>query len=94
MWFSAKLRAMKLHAVRRFSVILIALALTAGALAPKPEDVGLSSERLQRITQLVQRYIDAGKLRLGDPVSRFIPEFKGAKVAMAKAASATSRFAI
>lgn len=132
------------HALRRFSIILIALALTAGALPPgKPEDVGLSSERLQRINQLVQRYIDAGrvtgaitmvsrkgqvahfeaqgqmdleaklamrrdaifriasmskpitgvailmlmeegKLRLGDPVSRFIPEFKGAK-AMAKA---------
>jgi CubicO group peptidase (beta-lactamase class C family) len=139
---------MNAHTLRRFSVILIALALTAGALPPgKPEDVGLSSERLQRINQLVQRYIDdsqitgaitmvsrkgqvahfeaqglmdveaktpmrkdaifriasmskpitgvailmlmeEGKLRLGDPVSRFIPEFKNAKVAIAKAAVA------
>lgn len=138
------------HSLRRFSIILIALALTAGALPPaKPEDVGLSSERLQRINQLVQRYVDAGqvtgaitmvsrkgqvahfeaqglmdleaktpmrkdaifrmasmskpitgvailmlmeegKLRLGDPVSRFIPEFKGAKVAIARAAAAAA----
>ncbi len=137
-------------AARRLSVILLALALTAGALPPgKPEDVGLSSDRLQRINQLVQRYIDAGqitgaitvvsrkgqvahfeaqgqmdleartpmrkdaifriasmskpitgvailmlmeegKLRLGDPVSRFIPEFKNAKVAIAKAATAAA----
>ena len=128
--------------LRRFSVILIALALTAGALPPgKPEDVGLSSERLQRIDQMIQRYIDdgqitgaitmvsrrgkvahfethglmdleaktpmrkdavfriasmskpitavaililmeEGKLRLTDPVSRFIPEFKDTKVAI------------
>jgi len=143
---------MKVHALRRFSVILFALALTAGALPPKPEDVGLSSERLQRINQMVQRYIDAGqitgaitmvsrkgqvahfeaqgqmdleaktpmrkdaifriasmskpvtgvailmlmeegKLRLTDPVSRFIPEFKNAKVAIARAATATTAVA-
>lgn len=142
---------MKLHATRRFLVILFALALTAGTLPPgKPEDVGLSSERLQRINQLVQRYLDAGqvtgaitmvsrkgqvahfeaqgqmdleakapmrkdaifriasmskpitgvailmlmeegKVRLGDPVSRFIPEFKNAKVAIAKAAPGAGR---
>jgi len=140
---------MKRHALRRFSVLLIALALTAGALPPKPEDVGLSSDRLQRINQLVQRYIDEGRitgaitvvsrkgqvahfeaqgqmdleaktpmrkdaifrmasmskpvtgaailmlmeegrLRLGDPVSRFIPEFKNAKVAMARAPAAAA----
>lgn len=135
---------MKLHPARRLGVILLALALTAAALpAGKPEEVGLSSERLQRINQLVQRYIDQGqitgaitmvsrrgrvahfeaigqmdlegktpmrkdamfriasmskpitgvailmlmeegKLRLADPVSRFIPEFKNSKVAMLK----------
>jgi CubicO group peptidase (beta-lactamase class C family) len=107
----------------------------------KPEDVGLSKERLQRIHETIQRHIDAknitgavtlvarrgriahleahglmdvdtnkamaknsifrvwsmskpvagaailmlmedGKLRLTDPVSRFIPEFKGMKVAV------------
>jgi CubicO group peptidase (beta-lactamase class C family) len=107
----------------------------------KPEDVGLSPERLQRIHQTVQRHIDAhdisgavtlvarqgkiahfeahgtmdldskrpmpkdglfwiasmskpitgtailmlmeeGKVRLTDPVSKFIPEFKGMKVAV------------
>lgn len=107
----------------------------------KPEDIGLSSERLQRIHEAVQRHIDAhdisgavtvvarkgrlahleahglmdtgtkqvmskdamfwiasmtkpitgtailmlveeGKIRLTDPVSRFIPEFRDMKVAM------------
>ncbi len=109
----------------------------------KPEDVGLSSERLQRIHQSIQRHIDAGdisgavtlvarrgriahfevhglmdidskrpmskdaifriasmtkpvtataimmlveegKIRLTDPVSKFIPEFKDMKVAVPK----------
>lgn len=109
----------------------------------KPEEVGLSSERLPRITAALQRHIDAsqlagavtllarkgkvvhfethgwadleskrpmrrntlfkmasttkpvtsvailllmeeGKLRLTDPVSRFLPEFKDMKVAVAK----------
>lgn len=111
--------------------------------ASKPEDVGLSAERLPRIHETVQRYLDAkqlagavtlvarrgrvahleahgvmdvdskapmrkdaifriasmskpvtgvsimmlmeeGKLRLNDPVSRFIPEFKEMKVAVIK----------
>ena len=109
----------------------------------KPEDVGLSSERLMRVHDAVQRHIDAGslsgavtlvarhgkiayleahglldveskrampkdgvfrlasmskpitavavmmmveegKVRLNDPVSRFIPEFKSMKVAVAR----------
>jgi CubicO group peptidase (beta-lactamase class C family) len=112
-------------------------------LTAKPEEVGLSSERLARIHDAVQRHIEAGsvsgavtlvarhgkvahleahglmdveskrpmpkdgifrlasmskpvtavavmmmveegKVRLGDPVSRFIPELKGMKVAVAK----------
>ena len=122
--------------------ILLALPL-AGAVVPsdKPEDAGMSSERLQRIHQALQRHIDAGeisgavtlvarrgrivhfeahglmdleakkpmskdavfrlasmskpitavatmmlveegKIRLSDPVSKFIPEFKDTKVAM------------
>ncbi len=131
-------------ALKYFCVALLALPLAAGTVpAAKPEDVGLSSERLQRINQTVQRYIDdhqvsgavtlvarkgrlahfaaqglmdieskkpmvkdaifrlassskpiaalaimmlveEGKVRLTDPVSRFIPEFKDAKVAVAK----------
>jgi CubicO group peptidase (beta-lactamase class C family) len=115
----------------------------AGSLpTAKPEDVGLSSERLQRIEQMIQRRIAAGdmtgavaivvrkgkvayltskgvmdleskqpvtaatmfrvasmtkpvtgvaimmmveegKIRLNDPVSRYIPEFRGMKVAVA-----------
>jgi CubicO group peptidase (beta-lactamase class C family) len=109
----------------------------------RPEEVGLSSERLERIGEMMKRHIDAGhiqggvaavarrgkvayfeacglmdieaktpmakdalfrmassskpvtgvaimmlveegKVRLSDPVYRFIPEFKGAKVAVAK----------
>jgi hypothetical protein len=68
--------------------------MTAATPTAKPEEVGLSSERLQRIGQSLQRRIDAkpvigvsimmmveeGKLRLNDPVSRFIPEFHVMKV--------------
>jgi CubicO group peptidase (beta-lactamase class C family) len=128
-------------------IAIVALTLTIAAVpAGKPEDVGLSSERLQRITQLIQRYIDAkeitgavtvvsrkgrvahfeahglmdversipmrkdgifrmasmtkpvvgvavlmmleeGKVRLTDPVSRFIPEFKNATIAIEKPAA-------
>jgi CubicO group peptidase (beta-lactamase class C family) len=128
----------------RIVVALLALGLTAGVVPTgKPEDVGLSSDRLQRIAQVMQRYIDTrqitggvtavsrkgriahfeahglmdleaktpmrkdaifrmasmskpvtgvaimmlleeGKVRLTDPVSKFIPEFKETKVAMEK----------
>jgi CubicO group peptidase (beta-lactamase class C family) len=129
---------------RRIAVGVAAVALTA-AVVPRarPEEVGLSSDRLRRIAGVVQGYIDRGqisgavtmvsrkgqvahfeaqglmdldsqapmrkdaifriasmskpvtgvailmlmeegKLRLADPVSRFIPEFKSMKVAMAK----------
>jgi CubicO group peptidase (beta-lactamase class C family) len=122
---------------------LLGLPLTAASIpTAKPEDVGLSSERLQRVHQMIQRHIDAGdisgavtlvarkgrvahfeahglmdiesqkpmakdtifrlasmskvvtgtaimmlveegKIRLTDPVSKFIPEFRGQKVAVA-----------
>jgi CubicO group peptidase (beta-lactamase class C family) len=133
-----------------FGLVVVLLALTtmaAGVPGGKAEDVGLSSERLQRINQLIQRYIDAkeisgavtvvarkgrvahfeaqglmdiesrtpmrkdaifriasmtkpvtgvavlmlveeGKIRLTDPVSRFIPEFRNTKVAIPKPAPA------
>jgi CubicO group peptidase (beta-lactamase class C family) len=120
------------------------LSVHAGALtSAKPDEVGLTAERLGRIHEAVQRHIDAGslsgavtlvarhgkiahleahglmdleskramqkdavfrlasmskpvtavavmmmveegKVRLNDPVSRFIPEFKSAKVAVAR----------
>src|SRR2546422_11223085 len=126
------------------TLMLIALPLVSATLPnAKPEEVGLSSERLQRIHQMLQRRIDAGdisgavtlvarngrvahfethglmdietkkpmskdaifrlasmskpitgvaimmlveegKLRLTDPVSKFIPQFKALKVAVAK----------
>src|SRR5262245_56646005 len=129
---------------RRLPIVVLGIALTAGIVPDgRPEDVGLSSERLQRINDVVQQYIDSnqisggitvvsrrgrvahfeaqglmdiesrtpmqkdaifriasmtkpvtgvailmlmeeGRLRLTDPVSRFIPEFKAMKVAMAK----------
>jgi len=122
----------------------LALPLAAGSVpAAKPEEVGMSSERLVRIHEAVQRYIDSksicgavtlvarrgriahfeahgvmdleskkpmardtvfrlasmskpitavavmmlveeGKIRLRDPVSTFIPEFKEMKVAVAR----------
>ncbi len=130
--------------MRRINPILLfllaAFSLTAASLpSTKPEDVGLSTERLRQIHTMVQRHIDAGditgavmyvarkgqiayleaqgtmdletktpmtrdsmfrmasmtkpvigtaimmmleegKLQLGDPVSKYIPEFKGMKV--------------
>jgi len=133
---------MRIPALRRLGVLTLAVALTAASLpSDKPEAVGLSSERLQRINQMIQGYIERaeitgaitmvsrrgkvahfeaqgqmdlekkapmrkdaifriasmskpitavaililmeeGKLRLTDPVSRFIPEFKDTKVAI------------
>jgi CubicO group peptidase (beta-lactamase class C family) len=131
------------------AVALLALHLAAASSVPtaKPEDVGVSSERLQRISQMIQRRIAAGemsgavaivarkgkivhleaqgvmdldskkpmakdtmfrvasmtkpvtglaimmmieegKVRLTDPVSRYIPEFKNLKVAIAQPAPA------
>ncbi len=127
--------------------LLTVLARPVGtASVAKPEEVGLSSERLQRITQMIQRRIAAGdiagavtivarkgrvahlnaqgvtdletkqtmtpaamfriasmtkpvvgvaimmmveegKLRLNDPVSRYIPEFRNMKVAVAQPAA-------
>jgi CubicO group peptidase (beta-lactamase class C family) len=134
---------MRMKRASRLVVLVVAVGLTAALPAAKPEDVGLSSDRLQRINQVVQRNIDdrhitgavtmvsrrgrvahfeaiglmdlehktpmrkdaifriasmskpitgvailmlmeEGKLRLTDPVSRFIPEFTNAKVAMLK----------
>jgi CubicO group peptidase (beta-lactamase class C family) len=132
---------MRIH-VTTLLLAVIALPLTAASIqATKPEDVGLSSDRLQRIHQTIQRHIDGhditgavtlvarkgriahfeahglmdqeskramgkdslfwiasmskpitgvailmlleeGKVRLNDPVSKFIPEFKGMKVAV------------
>src|SRR6266487_2052091 len=136
--------------LRRAIVIAAALSLTAGiSSVNRPEEVGLSSERLQRINEVAQRYIDSGqitgavtvvarrgkvahfeaqglmdvesktpmrrdaifrmasmskpvtgvailmlmeegKLRLTDPVSRFIPEFKNPKVAVLKSPGAAA----
>jgi CubicO group peptidase (beta-lactamase class C family) len=126
------------------AIVIAALTLTAGVVPnSKPEDVGMSSERLQRVGQVIQRYMDAkdlagavslvsrrgkvayfeaqglmdvdhkapmrkdaifrmasmskpvtgvailmlleeGRIRLNDPVSKFIPEFKDTKVAIEK----------
>ena len=127
--------------------ILALSVVTASSPAVKPEDVGLSSERLQRISQMIQRHIAAGdlagavtivarkgkvahlsalgvmdleskqpmtpgamfriasmtkpvvgvaimmmveegKLHLDDPVSRYIPEFRGMKVGIAQSSAA------
>jgi CubicO group peptidase (beta-lactamase class C family) len=133
---------------RRIVLVMLALSLTAATVpSGRPEDVGVSSERLRRIGELVQRYIDShqisgavtmvgrkgriahfeahglmdiesktamrkdaifrmasmskpvtgvaililmeeGKVRLSDPVSRFIPEFKNTKVAILKTPAA------
>jgi len=139
-----------LTASRMFSLVLLAVPLAAASLpVTKPEDVGLSSERLKRINELIERRIAAGdisgavtivarrgrvahfeaqglanidarkamtkdavfrlasmskpvtgvaimmlveegKIRLTDPVSRYIPEFRGMKVAVVQPARGAS----
>jgi CubicO group peptidase (beta-lactamase class C family) len=143
-------RSRQLSSVRWIPIVIMLAALPLSAAlstATRPEEVGFSSERLQRINQMVQRYIDSksitgavtivgrkgkvahfeaqglmdlehktpmrkdaifrmasmskpvtgvaimmlveeGKVRLTDPVSRFIPGFKDLQVAMAKPAAA------
>ena len=133
--------------VLAFALLALPLAAASSVPTAKPEDVGVSSERLQRIDQMIQRRIAAGemtgavtivarkgkivhldaqgvmdldskkpvtkdtmfrvasmtkpvtgvaimmmieegKVRLNDPVSRYIPEFKNLKVAITQPASA------
>src|ERR1700752_5382792 len=130
-------------------IVAVAVGATLRAAAPtaRPEDVGLSADRLKRVTELMQRLIDAktfsgavtlvarngriahfeaqglmdleskkpmqkdaifrimsmtkpvvgvsimmmieeGKVRLTDPVSKFIPELKDLKVAVTTPAPA------
>jgi CubicO group peptidase (beta-lactamase class C family) len=133
-------------ATRPVALVVLVLAMLAWSIAAaaptaKPEEVGLSSERLKRVAELMQRHVEArnfsgavalvarngrvahleayglmdvesgkpmqkdaifrimsmtkpivgvavlmmmeeGKVRLTDPVSRFIPEFKDLKVAV------------
>ncbi len=129
---------------RFLSLLLASLSLSAQPASVKPESVGLSTGRLTRIHETMQRHMDArniagavtlvarhgkiahleahgsmdleakrpmtkdtvfrifsmtkpvagvailmlmeqGKVRLNDPVSKFIPEFKGLKVGVAEA---------
>ena len=53
------------------SVCVLTLAVWLQAAGPslptaKPEDVGLSSERLTRINELMQRHMDAGEISGGE----------------------------
>jgi len=126
-----------------FVCVVGALPLTGAGTVVRPEEVGLSSERLQQVNSLVKRHLDAksfagavtlvarngriahlqahgfaeleskkpmqtdnmfrimsmtkpivgtaimmmmeeGKVRLTDPISKFIPELKGMQVAVAQ----------
>ena len=139
---NARLRVVSAAAVALF-VSVLALRPAAETAMAKPEDVGLSSERLARITEMMKRHIAAGeitggvtlvarhgriahleaagvtdidskkpmtkdavfriasmtkpvtgvaimmmmeegKLRITDPVSKYIPQFKDLKVAVAQ----------
>ena len=49
--------------LRSFTLALIALSLAAASLPTgKPEEVGMSTERLQRIQQMLQKHIAAGEM--------------------------------
>lgn len=134
-----------------FALVILALPLAAAAQTMHPEQVGLSSQRLERIDALVERYIDSGdisgavtlvarngriahlkaqgamdleskrpmrtdamfriasmskpvagvaimmlieegKIRLNDPVSRFLPGFENLEVAVIKGPAAPQGF--
>jgi CubicO group peptidase (beta-lactamase class C family) len=135
---------MKTNPIALLPIAILAASLTAADLSTgKPEDAGMSAERLRRIHEAIQRHIDAGeisgavtlvarrgrlvhfeahglmdieskrpmqkdaifriasmskpitgvavmmmleegKLRLNDPVSKFLPEFNDSKVAVAR----------
>jgi CubicO group peptidase (beta-lactamase class C family) len=140
---------MRRNAKTAFLLIVAMPLIAATPTQIKPEDVGLSTERLQRIHETIQSHIDShdisgavtlvmrkgriahleahgymdvdskkpmtkdaifriwsmskpitgasilmlmeeGKLRLDDPVSRFIPQFKGMKVAVIQERSAAA----
>ena len=50
---------MNSRTLRRVGVFFLAVGLWAASLpSDKPEAVGLSSERLQRINQMIQRYVE------------------------------------
>ena len=53
-----------MKAVSLSALLVVALTLPAITASPsaKPEEVGLSSERLQRITRMIERQIAAGRL--------------------------------
>jgi len=57
------MRTLRKSATRFMMVLLVvALPLAAAAQSVEPEQVGLSSQRLQRIQEFVQRYIDSGDI--------------------------------
>ena len=53
---------------KQFAIVVVIVAVAVGATlraaAPtaRPEDVGLSADRLKRVTELMQRHIDAGNI--------------------------------
>jgi len=61
---NARLRVVSAAAVALF-VSLLALRPAAETATAKPEDVGLSSERLGRITEMMKRHIAAGEISGG-----------------------------
>ena len=48
--------------VLAFTLLALPLAAASSVPTAKPEDVGISSERLQRVSQMIQRRIAAGEM--------------------------------
>lgn len=75
------------HRLQAQSAAALRPASRNGLPAAKPEDVGMSSERLRRVHEVVQRHIDAGSRSLRSPpqgyehAKRFVsPAFTGPDV--------------
>jgi len=54
--------AFLMNRILTFTLLALPLAAASSVPSAKPEDVGVSSERLQRITQMIQRRIAAGEM--------------------------------
>jgi CubicO group peptidase (beta-lactamase class C family) len=82
-------------------LLLAALPLVAAAQSASPAAAGFSAERLQRVDQFIERgiasgelsggvallmQVEAGKVRLDDPVSKYLPSYRDMKVAVTRSA--------
>src|SRR4030065_563142 len=76
---------MRLRKILSFLILaaIIGLALPAAAAQPRPAPLRRGAPRTKGVTSVaVMILFEEGKLLLGDPVSKYLPEFKTTTVAV------------